>query len=101
MGCIVPVLLSILAGPGGFCIYFRRSKKVVMGVLHLVSVGVLLVLVANVTWGLGSILLSQLMDQNLCIMLLSFAAKSSVILFLCIVLFCVWVLFILLMFNMM
>lgn len=71
----------------GFVFIFV-AKKVLMGVLHLVSVGVLLVLVANVTWGLGSISLSPLMDQVLCIILLSLAAKSSVILFLYTVILC-------------
>lgn len=46
-----------------------------MGVLHLVSVGVLLVLVANVTWGLGFVSLSLLMDQILCIFFIFYCQK--------------------------
>lgn len=73
-----------------------------MGVLQLVSVGVLLVLVANFTWGLGSISLLPLTDQILCIILLSFAAKSSAIYF-CTLCYSVFgsFLFYLLIFNMM
>lgn len=48
-----------------------------MGVLHLVSVGVLLVLVAIITWGLGSVSLSLLMDQIFCIFFTFYCQKFS------------------------